>query len=652
VSKVLYDQTLIRYYTPEMVDIAMKIWMRSSVTLIDIRKKEIGYNKPLENYLLPSSMLIYTKGAPASIYLNQQPYQTGNYGLCHAGKGTLLSIYPIDESLQAYMILYKAELVPFYKRNLRSMLETMNPFTQLYGFSPANPIFFLEKFQSMLENWNEKDSMQQFLAKIQFHQIVYKLYIELKQGDIRYIEPDYVEWVKGYLDQHFTEQISIQLLSEMLPISRSLLGKTFRKRENKSLQDYLNNKRLNAAKAYLESTNATIQEIASGCGFLDELNMNRMFKKYVHMTPSEYRRKVSDKFTKSVIDNNSQYLYNEKGLASLAKSHRDGELIMFGQTKSKEMILAAAMSLMLLLTACGSNATGNNGGASNQNTAQTQQTQSASNAETNSGEAAVSTRIVTTIYGDVEVPVNPERVAVWVYEQEIHSLGVTPVSISSGSFESVWPDVEVFSYAPEKEALMSLDPDLLITYDDENFYNEYQSIAPVINIPLNMGSEEALRMIGDLLNVSEKAEEIIQKFNEQAEASKKLLEESNALGKTAVLIEPLADDIWFYDNAYGRGGNVLYDYLDFAIPDVVQEKMGDKHYMNVSFEVLAQYCDADYIVVVTGEGYEALKEKDVWKSIPAVQNNKVIEFDGSKLSGRGLDTETLAHFTESFTSIK
>lgn len=643
------EMKFIHEFSSELIDSIAHIWMNSSILLIDIRQTQFFSEDPLLKYRMPSSMLVFAYGESAKIQLNHTILNMERFGVFHGGKGTELSILPNEEKLNVFMVLYKAERRSYLNKEMNLLLEKVNPFVHLFGYSPSNPIRFLDMLRQMLDRWSHGTPLSQFQAKNVLYQMIFEIYKELYEKEAKFLQPDPVISTKRYLDENYMKPVLFQDIADMFFISRGQLTRLFKKKEGKSLQEYLALKRLESARDQLLHTNATVREVALGCGMMDELNLIRAFKRYYKMTPSEFRNNKIASMHGIDIDNDYQYLYNEKKLASLVKSQQGGELTMFGKRKSKEMILVAVASLMLLLSACGTNAPASSGGESNQNSVQTQ-------SETNGGitteEASASTRVVTTIYGEVEIPANPERVGVWVYEQEIHSLGVTPVSISPGSYESVWPDAEVFSYAPDKEALMSLEPDLLITYDDENFYNEYKSIAPVVNIPLSMSSEEVLRTIGDMLNVQEKAEELIQQFNEQADASKELLKESGALGKTAVLIEPLANDIWFYDNAYGRGGNVLYDYLGFVIPDVVQEKMGDNHFMNVSFEVLAQYCNADYIVVVTGEGYDALKEKEVWKSIPAVQNNRVIEFDGLKLSGRGLDTETLSYFTESFTAFK
>lgn len=79
------------------------------------------------------------------------------------------------------------------------------------------------------------------------------------------------------------------------------------------------------------------------------------------MTPSDYRKINALSMQVDGIDNDSHFLYYERELAGLVQSYREGESTMFGKVRSKEMILAAAMSLMLLLSACASGTPSNNG---------------------------------------------------------------------------------------------------------------------------------------------------------------------------------------------------------------------------------------------------------------------------------------------------
>ncbi|MFD2879859.1 hypothetical protein ACFTAO_34015 [Paenibacillus rhizoplanae] len=113
---------------------------------------------------------------------------------------------------------------------------------------------------------------------------------------------------------------------------------------------------------------------------------------------------------------------------------------MFGQVRSKEMILVAAMSLMLLLTACTSGTPANNRGTVNP-PAETGQTTQPEVQETKASEAVSQTRTISTVKGDVEVPGNPQRVVVDYLVGDVVALGVTPLGVAratKGETEAVY----------------------------------------------------------------------------------------------------------------------------------------------------------------------------------------------------------------------
>ncbi len=58
------------HFTKEMIDAAVRLWARSSISLIDVRCRLIQPDKPLERYKLPTSTLVYTQGGMASIKLD------------------------------------------------------------------------------------------------------------------------------------------------------------------------------------------------------------------------------------------------------------------------------------------------------------------------------------------------------------------------------------------------------------------------------------------------------------------------------------------------------------------------------------------------------------------------------------------------------
>lgn len=616
------------HFTKEMIDMAVRLWTRSSISLIDVRYKLLHPDKPIQSYRMPTSMLVYTCGGTANVKLDHTLYQSERFGIFHGGKGTELSIHPTSRSLETYMVLYRAETPPFYKREIYRLLEHFNPFIQSYGFSPGNPIFFMEKFLIMKDHWNRESVLNQFYSKIVLYQIVYEIYNELEKGDILYFQPDYVVLAKQYLERHYSEPVSIQKLIEMLPISRSQLVRLFKKREHKSLQEYLNEIRLASAKWHLQYTNATIQEIAAGCGFVDGLNLIRMFKKYHHMTPSEYRIKMITDKDINDIDNDYQPHYTERELDKIVKSKGNEEFLMFEKTRNKEIILAVAMSLMLLLSACTSNAPVNNGATARP--AETQQT--ISNAE---AKETPQTRIVHTLKGDVEVPVNPQRVVVLYLMGDLLALGIKPVGISTlvgGGDAAIASELDGITTLgdgqPNPEAVLALEPDLIIVTTEE-IYNNLHKIAPTLYIPYDLPVEERMDILGKAFGKEEQTKVLLDNFYKKVELSKQKLQQAGILDKTVTIMESNKGSMAvMVGMGYGRGSQIIYQYLGMKAPEIVQQEIetskNDATSMDVSYEVLSQYA-GDYVFRSAFKGMEDLSDNTIWNNIPAVKDGRLID---------------------------
>ena len=86
---------------------------------------------------------------------------------------------------------------------------------------------------------------------------------------------------------------SIKPLSELAlgyHISESHLSHIFKSVTGYAPIEYLMSCRLSAAKNLLSSSDKSIKEIIDLCGFSDESNFSRTFKKKVGMTPTEFRK--------------------------------------------------------------------------------------------------------------------------------------------------------------------------------------------------------------------------------------------------------------------------------------------------------------------------------------------------------------------------
>ncbi|OXS54537.1 hypothetical protein B1A99_26700 [Cohnella sp. CIP 111063] len=627
------DAECIQVFTPEMIDTMARIWTRASISLMDVRHQLIRPGQPLQNYRMPSSMLVYAYGGSANVQLNQTLFGMERFGVFHGGKGTTLSISPEGETLGSFMVLYKAEAPPFFRRDLQRLLEQVNPFVQLYGLVPGNPVGLVNIYQQMLESWNQATAMNHLFAKNLFYQSIHEIYRDLERSEARFLQPDPALSAKRYLDKHYMRPIMFQELADLFSISSGQLTRLFKKREGKSLQEYAIQKRLEDARRHLKYTNATVKEIAIGCGFADEVNFFRMFKKHFRMTPIDYRKISTLSMQECIIDNGSQRIYNEIGLAGLVKSQRDGELTMFGQKRSKQMLLATAMSLMLLLSACASNMPANNGAASNTAPAQTQQGQSTPGIETKETESTSSqTRIVHTVKGEVEIPSNPRRIIADTYMGSLIALGIAPIGTPTKFLKNpFYPELlkSVEDIGEQKsisfEKVVELQPDVIIT-GDEKAYESYQKIAPTILIPYGelKTDQEEISYLGEVLGLEAEAAAWMTDYETRRSSMKKRVESAVGANATFSIIEDWGEkSVAVFGDNFGRGGQAVYRLLQLKPPAEREAEIMEQQMLQLSWETLADYV-GDYIVLTSDRlTLQDLQADPIWSSLDAVKNDRV-----------------------------
>jgi AraC-like DNA-binding protein len=98
------------------------------------------------------------------------------------------------------------------------------------------------------------------------------------------------ESVQGYIDAHFSLQITTSTIAAALRYNPDYLERVFRARTNMSILDALHQKRIGAARASLHSEpGKNINEIAFECGYPDPGYFRRMFKRITGLTPREFR---------------------------------------------------------------------------------------------------------------------------------------------------------------------------------------------------------------------------------------------------------------------------------------------------------------------------------------------------------------------------
>lgn len=97
-----------------------------------------------------------------------------------------------------------------------------------------------------------------------------------------------------YIEQHCTEQITIESVAKALYLSTSHLIREFRKETGSTPHAYLMECRIANAEQLLRHTATSIEEIARSTGFCSSSHLISAFRRLRGMTPAAYRRKTGE----------------------------------------------------------------------------------------------------------------------------------------------------------------------------------------------------------------------------------------------------------------------------------------------------------------------------------------------------------------------
>lgn len=99
-----------------------------------------------------------------------------------------------------------------------------------------------------------------------------------------------IKSIKEYIDENFTGEIYLDVLSEKFGINKFNITKEFKRTFGITISKYILFKRLSYSKHLLRFSDKSIEEISEICGFYDTSYFNKQFKASEDITPLKYRK--------------------------------------------------------------------------------------------------------------------------------------------------------------------------------------------------------------------------------------------------------------------------------------------------------------------------------------------------------------------------
>ena len=209
--------------------------------------------------------------------MNEPCTVTCAYGLCETAVPVKLGQQTIG-FLQTGQVLRQKPT----ETSFRNAVEQAEKLGVELGSADAREAYF----QTPVISQKKLDSFTKLLSIFAEH-----LSIKSNQITVRtaHAEPPVIVRAKQFIEEHHTEDLSLGQVAKAVNTSLFYFCKLFRKATGITFTEFVSRTRVEKAKNLLLNPNLRVSEIAYEIGFQSLTHFNRVFKKIVGESPTEYR---------------------------------------------------------------------------------------------------------------------------------------------------------------------------------------------------------------------------------------------------------------------------------------------------------------------------------------------------------------------------
>jgi len=149
--------------------------------------------------------------------------------------------------------------------------------------------------QAIRRELSDRDHEYTIAVKSLLHLMIISLLREHGYADCeteaKHEQVQNIQHVLSYIDKHLNEKIALRDLSDLAGLTPNYFCTLFKQICGFTPFDYINSRRIDKACSMLlhDGVKLNIISIANECGFNNTANFNKLFKKVMGLTPSEYR---------------------------------------------------------------------------------------------------------------------------------------------------------------------------------------------------------------------------------------------------------------------------------------------------------------------------------------------------------------------------
>lgn len=154
-----------------------------------------------------------------------------------------------------------------------------------YVLKPVKP----EKLLEVLKNAAETVSGKQKNKEYQQYGEIYvrKMFEEPENANVQM--DAILEKIRRYVLTHISEPLTVEGLAKYVYLSPDYLTRSFKKKYNQTLLDYITEQRMFLAKELLSKREMSVSMVSAKIGYANYSYFTKIFKKYYGQTPREFQ---------------------------------------------------------------------------------------------------------------------------------------------------------------------------------------------------------------------------------------------------------------------------------------------------------------------------------------------------------------------------
>lgn len=190
--------------------------------------------------------------------------------------------------------LYVLNISLYYNildEKLANYITSVNNFNCKFTQDELNCIMYL--VDNIVSKYEEDTETTQLSAKILLNTI-FILFIENCNFTPAHTS-NQIQLIIEYINKNPSEDLRLDRVAKLFSTSANYLGKIFKQSMNVSYSEYINKMRLRYACQLITSTSMSIKEIGSYVGYSSLEYFYYVFKKYMHISPIQYKKNLLSK---------------------------------------------------------------------------------------------------------------------------------------------------------------------------------------------------------------------------------------------------------------------------------------------------------------------------------------------------------------------